>query len=81
MHVDDAHAVYVGSEELVSLKVPPGKLDVIIKFELEAGEFENVLIDMEPDWVAIKNEKTLRPTLKPIIIEDSSESTPTSGGD
>ena len=51
-----------------------GKIDVITKFELEEGELETVILDMEADWIAIKNEKTLRPTLKPIISEESLES-------
>ena len=77
MYVSNATAYYTAEEDDpgVQLKVPPGKIDVITEFELEDGGSKIVTIDMEPDWVHIKN-NNLRPVLKASISED-----PTNSGD
>lgn len=71
MTVTDATAVYIDEEENseVTLKVPPGHIDVITQFDIENGENVVVLIDMEPDWVAISKSNNLRPVLKANISQ------------
>ena len=70
MYVPEAYADYKDPErEDGSVNVPPGKIDVVTKFELEIGGTRIVTIDMEPDWVAISKSNNLRPTLKAIISE------------
>lgn len=70
MYVSEAYADYKDPErEDGSVNVPPGKIDVVTKFELEIGGTRIVTIDMEPDWVAISKSNNLRPTLKAIISE------------
>ena len=51
----------------VDLKVPPGHIDVIINFEIKPSQETNLLIDMQPDTVAISNSHNLKPTLKATI--------------
>jgi hypothetical protein len=46
------------------LNVPSNKIDVITNFTLEEGEAETVLLDMQPDYVAISNSGNLRPIVK-----------------
>ena len=53
------------------VNVPPGKIDVITEFELAAGGSRIVIIDMEPDWVAISKSNNLRPVLKATILEQN----------
>jgi len=68
MYVSEANASYAeDTKNPVPLKVPPGKIDVIVQFELEEGDNVIVLIDMEPDWVAISKNNNLRPVLKSSI--------------
>ena len=49
--------------------MPSGKIDVITKFEIENYDHVYVLIDMEPDWIAISNSNNLRPVMKATISE------------
>jgi hypothetical protein len=91
--VYEAKAYYKdGTEEdtdnPVSLNVPSGKIDVITKFELGNGDAITVLIDMEPDWVAISKSNNLRPILKASIPKEPLPQTqtetlesPTNSGD
>jgi len=68
----------------IPLNVPPGKIDVIVEFELAENEDVIVTIDMEPDWAAIAiNNKTnnFRPVLKASISEKPAESITNSGED
>ena len=73
MYVSEAFADYTEdsgrNDDYVN--VPPGKIDVITNFELAAGGFRIVIIDMEPDWVAISKSNTLRPILKATISEQN----------
>jgi len=48
----------------VTLNIPSNKIDVITNFTLEEGEAETVLLDMQPDYVAISNSGNLRPIVK-----------------
>ena len=52
------------------VRVPSGKIDVKVHFEIESGGVRIVLIDMWVDWIAISNSNNLRPVLKatPTII-------------
>lgn len=61
--VEDAMAKYVGGgwEEVM---VPSGKIDIIIRFEIEDGEEVILLIDVTADWIAISESGNLRPVLK-----------------
>ena len=78
MHILEATAIYpVGNEpEEDELTVPPGKIDIICKFELTEGDRTTVIIDMEPDWIAIKNSK-LRPVIKVILPKESATTSET----
>jgi len=67
MTITTANATYI-SGETVDLIVPPGRIDVIVHFEIKAGETTRLLIDMQADWVAISNSQRLRPVLKATVI-------------
>lgn len=70
MYVSEANASYKENpENPVPLKVPPGKIDVIVQFKLDEGDNVIVTIDMEPDWVAISKNNNLRPVLKASISQ------------
>lgn len=70
MYVSEANASYAEyPENPVPLRVPPGKIDVITEFELVEGGTRIVVIDMEPDWVAISKNNNLRPVLKASISQ------------
>ena len=72
MYVSEAKAFYDEEQtDGVTLKVPPGKIDVITEFELFEGGSKVVLIDMEPDWVAISKSDNFRPILKATISEQN----------
>ncbi len=89
MYVSEANASYAGDTETpVPLRVPSGKIDVITKFELGNGDAITVLIDMEPDWVAISKSNNLSPVLKASIPKEPLPQTqtetlesPTNSGD
>jgi hypothetical protein len=67
MNVTEAWKNYVLPEN--NLTVPSGKIDVITKFEIDDYDYVYVLIDMQPDWVAISKSGNLRPVLKASIFE------------
>lgn len=70
MTITEAEAVYKDTEDgKIHLNVPPGHVDVITKFDITSGENVVVLIDMEPDWVAISKNNNLRPVLKASISQ------------
>ena len=70
MSITKANATFIGgkTEDLI---VPPGHIDIIVEFEVEAGETTRVIVDMEADWVAISQTLRLRPVLKATV--DSGE--------
>ena len=70
MNVSEASASYIGNETPVPLNVPSGKIDVIVEFEIIAGDDVFITIDIQPDWAAISNSKNLRPVLKANITEE-----------
>lgn len=49
------------------LRVPSGHIDVIIAFEIKPGQETNLLIDMQPDTVAISTSHNLKPVLKATV--------------
>ncbi|MEJ2242866.1 MAG: PKD domain-containing protein [Candidatus Bathyarchaeota archaeon] len=72
LFVSEANASYKQTpDDIVELKVPPGKIDVITQFELFDEGTRTVTIDMEPNWIAISNSNTLRPVLKATISEEN----------
>jgi hypothetical protein len=74
MYVSEANASYAEyPENPVPLRVPPGKIDVITEFELVEGGTRIVVIDMEPDWVAISKNNNLRPVLKASIPQSEED--------
>jgi hypothetical protein len=62
-----ANATYMNGEN-VTLRVPSGKIDVIVHFEIKSGETTKLLLDMQADWVAISHSKNLRPVLKATVL-------------
>ena len=52
-----------------TLKVPSKKIDVITKFSIDAQNPVTVLIDMQPDWIAISKSGNLRPVLKATVSQ------------
>lgn len=74
MRIKTANATKTDGEIIDPIEVPPGKLDIIIHFEIKAGDTTILLIDMEADWVAISKSNRLRPVFKATIAE------PPSGG-
>jgi hypothetical protein len=80
LYIFEAEAYYTKDPETgIPLNVPPDKIDVIIKFELEPEGSKIVTIDMEPDWVHIKN-NNLRPVLKATISEEPAPTPQTTTG-
>jgi hypothetical protein len=68
MYVNAASANFTGpEEELVSLTVPPGKIDIKIHFKIEAGKTTELLVDMQADWIAVNKNHKLRPVLKAVV--------------
>jgi hypothetical protein len=73
MEIETANATKTDGEIIEELKVPSGKLDIIIHFEIDGDETTYLLIDMEADWVAISRSNRLRPTFKAMIAEPPAE--------
>jgi hypothetical protein len=69
MTIENANAIKTNGDIIDPLEVPPGHVDVITKFDIENGQNVVVLIDMEPDWVAISKNNNLRPVLKASISQ------------
>ena len=55
------------------LRVPPEHIDVITKFTIDPEYPVVVLIDMQPDWVAISHSGNLRPVMKATISQQIPE--------
>ena len=68
MTVTTANATYTDGTT-TDLRVPPGHLDIIIAFRIEAGKTTHLLIDMQADWVAISKSGNLRPIFKASVTE------------
>jgi hypothetical protein len=69
--VGSANATF--NDEVVPLIVPPGHIDVIIRFEVENGETTVLLVDMEVDLAAISQSNHLRPVLKVEVVGETLE--------
>jgi hypothetical protein len=63
MTIKNANATFA-SGNWTDLTVPSGHIDIIIHFEIESNGTTVLLIDMEPDWVAISKTNHLRPIFK-----------------
>ena len=68
MFVTSANATFTNGDPPEELIVPSEKIDVIVHFEIKAGETTKLLIDMQADWVAISHSRRLRPVLKATIL-------------
>ena len=68
MFITSANATFKDNDGEIPLIVPPGKIDVIVHFEIEDGETTELLIDMQADWVAISRSHRLRPVLKATVL-------------
>lgn len=75
MKIETANATKTDGEIIEPLKVPSGKIDIIIHFEIDSDETTYLLIDMEADWVAISKSDRLRPVFKATIAEPPPEGT------
>jgi len=73
MTIKTANATKTNGDIIDPLKVPPGKLDIIIQFEIKTLEQTFLLIDMEADWVAISQSNRLRPVFKATTTEPPPE--------
>ena len=61
----------VDTENDQPLKVPSNRIDVITKFTIDSQNPVIVLIDMQPDWIAISNSGTLRPVMKATVSQQN----------
>jgi len=71
LDVKNAVATYIDSnEEDISeeLTVPPGHIDIMAKFTVEAGTVTGLLIDMQPDITAISQSGNFRPIVKMTVM-------------
>ena len=60
----------VDEERDQELRVPPERIDVIARFTIDSRNPVVVLIDMEPDWIAISKSGNLRPVLKATVSQE-----------
>ena len=67
MKVKTANATF-SDGNTTDLTVPPGHVDIIIRFEIKSDETTILLIDMQADWVAISKTNRLRPVFKADVI-------------
>jgi hypothetical protein len=63
LNVQDATAVFP-DDTTQTLRVPPGHIDIIIKFTITQDAITNILIDMQPDTLAISHSGNFKPTIK-----------------
>jgi hypothetical protein len=75
MNITYAYAYFgVDDERNTELRVPSDIIKVQAKFEIKQDGSTIIVIDMEPDWVAISASNNLRPVLKVISITTSTPS-------
>lgn len=65
--IEEAKVFYAGGD-WADVRVPPGRIDVIVHFEMESGGARIVVIDM---WVAISQSGNFRPVLRAEVIDIS----------
>ncbi|MGB9622904.1 MAG: DUF4382 domain-containing protein, partial [Candidatus Bathyarchaeia archaeon] len=76
MEISKANAT-LSDGSMIDLRVPPGHIDIHVKFEIKAGKTTDLLIDIIADRVKIANEgmsgKTpnLNPQFKAIVTPPS----------
>ena len=66
LEVKAANATFTDGST-ADLRVPPGHIDVIVSFEIKAGQETSLLIDMQPDTVAVSTSHNLKPVLKATV--------------
>lgn len=66
--VGSAEATFEDQEGSQELEVPPGYIGVITRFEIEDEGITVLEVDMEPDWVAISANNSLRPVIKASVV-------------
>ena len=66
LDVVKAEATFM-DDTTAELKVPPGHIDIIISFEIKADQETSLLIDMQPDTVAISNSNNFKPIIKATV--------------
>jgi len=49
------------------LKVPPGHIDIITELNIQADTITNLVIDIQPDDIAINKNDIFRPIIKPTV--------------
>jgi len=75
--VSEASCVFLAAPEAtpnpeatpIPLTVPPGHIDVIINIQITEGDTTQVVIDMQPDSVAISTSLNLKPVLKAEVVQ------------
>ena len=67
--VSDASCIFEGETDRTDLTVPPGHIDVIINVQITEGDTTQVVIDMQPDSVAISTSLNLKPVLKAEVVQ------------
>ena len=70
MYITTANVTYVDGGPY-NLTVPSDAIRVITHFEVKADKETNVLIDIIPDWIAITQNKNLRPVLKATVWQSN----------
>jgi hypothetical protein len=68
---DSATALVVGEDSPRELKVPPGHIDVITRFEIDAGEITTLIVDIEADLFAISANNRLRPVITTSVVGEA----------
>jgi hypothetical protein len=66
--VEDENGPIIATNQ--TLKVPPSHIDVITKFTIDERNPVVILIDMQPDWMAISNSGNLKPVLKATVSQE-----------
>ena len=73
---DSATALVAGEGEPRDLTVPPGHIDVITRFEIDADGITTLLVDIEADLAAISASNRLRPIIKTLVVGQAPPSPP-----
>ncbi len=76
LEVSSAIATYP-DDSTQDLKVPPGHIDIIAKFTISENQETKLLIDIQPDTMAISHSGNFRPVIKTTITSDGPVTSPT----
>jgi hypothetical protein len=64
--IESANATFADGT-VMNLTVPPEHIDVIVSFQIKAGQGTDLLIDMQADTAAISQSGNLKPVLKATV--------------